>query len=571
VLATHSHIAAILSLPLKSDPLKKPLKELPATELLQVEVDGEYVSRHIGALVSGVKVGPSPAWLKEALESVGQRSINNIVDATNYVMNDIGQPMHAFDAGKISKDGGVLKIAIRKAHEGEKVKVLTGEECILTNSMYVVSDATSGEALDIAGLKGGLATGTTADTTDLFVSVGNYDGTKIRKMSQTLKLFTDASARYQNRPSPLLTAYGMQEVLALITQIAGGEVVGVVDIQTSESTTESVSVTLSAINGKLGTQLSKENVGEVFTRLGIAFEEKEEMFTVTPPFERKDLRIPEDVIEEVGRIIGYDTVPATPLPELTSTPDQARFRGIERVKDLLIEHGCVEISTPSFTSSGDIQLANPLQDDRPYLRSSLYENMREALLNAVYVAPRVLGVESSVRLFEVGTVFTAEKEILSLAIGYKPLVGKKQQVLEELADVLSELLGEKFTVSQEEVLEIPLTPEKLILIGESYEPKRLVLQKYKPFSPYPFALRDIAVWSPLGTLESQVATLIMKDAGELLARMDVFDRFEKEGRVSHAFRLVFESFEKTLSDADLNPIMERITTTLNAQEGFTVR
>ncbi len=561
-------ISAVLELPLKSDPLTEALPSWPGTENLTVEVDSAYCLRHTAALVRGVKVGPSPAWLQEALVSVGQRSINNIVDATNYVMLDIGQPMHAFDAGKIAKDGNVTRINIRAAQEGEEITVLTGEKYTLTKGMYVIADKTSGAALDIAGLKGGAASGVTESTTDLFVSVGNYDGTLIRKMSQALKLYTDASQRYQNRPSPELTAYGMREVLALIQEVAGGTLEGVVDVYPKPSANEFVSVSLETINSKLGSSFTNEEVESVFVRLGFDYQSKDNAWKVKAPFERRDIHIPEDVVEEVGRILGYDRVPAAYF-SADITADQARYRGIERIKDFLVERGFTEVSTPSFAVTGDIVLANPLDKTKPALRSDLYVNMTEALVNAAYVGPRVLGPVEVIALFEMGNVFTKAGERFVLALGFSSRV-KKDPIAPVLESFVAEF-GIKAPSPEGNTVSIDLTDVDLAALGEGYAPRTSALGPFQAFSQYPFALRDIAVWTPTGTSGTDVQELLQQEAGNLLVRLDLFDAFDKEGRTSYAFRLVFESPDRTLSDEDLNPLMERITAALNARDGWHVR
>jgi phenylalanyl-tRNA synthetase beta chain len=565
-------VSASLGIPLQHDPLTLPVPALPETNELSVEVDDAYVLRHIGAIVRGVRVGPSPEWLVQMLSSVGQRSINNIVDATNYVMLNIGQPLHAFDLDTITKDGEVTRIDIRRAHDGEQVEVLTGETYTLTKDMFVVGDKTSGTALDIAGLKGGMHSGVTEKTTNLFISVGTYDGTLIRKMSQNLKLWTDASLRYQNRPSPQLCAYGMRDILKLIGDIAGGEVVGVVDVYPHPQVIESVTVSLSQIKNRLGADYSLEQVRTVFDRLLFAYSVEGETFKVTPPFERKDILIPEDLIEEVGRVGGYEHVLPAQLPPLATVPDQTVFRGIERIKDLLIERGYSELSTQSFAREGDIELANPLDQTRPWLRASLVANMEDALTRAVAVSPRVFGPLPEVRLFELGSTFTKEAEHMTLCIGHQAVSGKTNPA--SLEQTVMQL-GDEFTITPSQksqgVVEFILAPELLKRVGEGYEVPSARQGMYVPFSLYPFALRDIAVWVPEGTEETEVAGLIQQHAGEYLARMDLFDRFQKEGRVSYAFRLVFESGSRTLSDKDLDPAMADITLALQAREGFEVR
>ncbi len=531
-------LSAILNLPLKKDPLSAPVPmlDVPRPTLLKVEIeDSKKCLRYIGAVVRGVKVGPSPDWLREALEAVGQRSINNIVDATNFVMLDIGQPLHAFDAKKLMQKDGVYAVGVRSAKEGEKITTLSSEECDLNPNILLITDANAGSAVGIAGIKGGKSAEVTAETTDIIVESANFDGTLIRRGAQALKLFTDASVRFQNRPSPELASYGMRDVLALIKEVAGGEAVDVVDVYPSRAERgTNVNVTLAQVNGILGSSFSQEDVASVFTRLGLPATCESQTFTVTPPFERTDLVIVEDLIEEVGRILGYDQIPAAELPPLRGEPDQARFRGIERVKDFLVECGFTEVSTQSFAKSGDIELANPLDKSMPALRTSLDENIKAALEQAKHYAPRVLEPKQKPKLFEIGTVFTKS--------------------------------GERLAVKTSEP--VPELPE--ISDAPEYTPARHELGAYQLFSVYPFITRDIAFWAPADADYGLTMSIIREHAGELLVRLDQFDKFEKEGRVSLAFRLVFQSFERTLTDDEVNAIMEDISAALRAA-GYEVR
>ena len=568
-------IAVALGRPLKEDPLRTALPEWQRTEELDLHIDTDKARRHMAAIVRGVKVGPSPSWLTEALESVGQRSINNIVDATNFVTLNMGQPLHAFDAGKIARTDGRLVVGIRHARDGEQVVSLSGETYTLTERMLVICEGKDGKALDIAGIKGGADTGVDEGTTELLVSVANFDGTTTRQTAQTLKLWTDASQRFQNKLSPDLVAYGMRDILALIQEIAGGEVVGVADVYPEPYERTAVSVELTKVNRLLGTSYAAADIERAFDRLGFLYEEEGGTYTVEVPFERGDLQIPEDLVEEVGRVLGYGGIQSVPLPALSDAPALQKFNGIERVKDLLIERGYTEIATPSFAVSGEVYLANPLDMTRPALRSSLSEHMAAALQRAVQVAPRVVGPEPKVRLFELGSIFTARGEQLALALGYAPVAGKRDAtVLAEIVDALATEFPNVIPaglIEKDGIVECVLDEEGLAAIGDGYAPRAFSLDRYVPFSVYPFALRDIAVWTPEGTEETEVSNLIVKEAGEHLVRIDRFDRFEKDGRISYAFRLVFESMERTLADTDLDPAMARVTDALNSREGWTVR
>lgn len=577
-----SELSASLGLPLSHDPLREELPVYPETDRLSITLDeGEKCARYIGALVRGVTVGPSPAWLKEALEAVGQRSINNVVDATNYVMLNIGQPLHAFDAGKLTAREGAYAIDVRGAAESEKITTLTGEEYRLPAGTLLITDANAdGAPIGIAGVKGGQAASIDETTTDIILESANFDGTQVRKTAQALKLFTDASSRFQNKPSPALAAYGMRDIIALVEKVAGGELLGVVDAYPKAPEPQTVSVSLERINEVLGSFFTPYDVRTALASLEFSYTEVDSGFVVLVPFERNDLVIPEDLVEEIGRVIGYERIESQELPLRSGVPDQARFRGIERVKDFLIERGFTEVSTPSFAPEGEIELANPLQSDRPFLRASLVPNLRDALTRAATVAPRLTGPAPFLKLFEIGSVFLKGGEASFLCMGVVSLSGKgAPDVLKEnVATLEQELFAQPVhahTSLDGQLTELTLDSINLEKLGEDYAPISMRLSSYKPFSPYPFALRDVAVWTPEGTSESAVTNAIIPHAGEYLARIDQFDRFEKETdgvtRISYAFRLVFEAMDRTLSDKDLDPAMERITASLNALDGWDVR
>lgn len=542
-------LGAILDVPLTHDPLRIAVPDFAHTDALGVEIeDPKKCLRYMGALVKGVKIGPSPVWLTEALEAVGQRSINNVVDATNYVMLNIGQPLHAFDAAKLEQRDGAYKIGVRSAREGENMTTLSGEEYTLTSNIQLITDAHADAPIALAGIKGGKAAELTEDTVDIIVESANFDGTVTRRAAQTLKLFTDASLRFQNRPSPKLAAYGMLEALKLIMDIAGGEVVGVVDTYPASGLSIApVSVSLAKINGVLGSDFSHEDVAQVFKRLGLDTAVEGDVFTITPPFERTDLVIPEDLVEEVGRTIGYDRIASQELPAPAAAPDQARYRGMERMKDQLVEQGFIEVSTQSFAKKGDIALANPLDKGMPALRMSLEDNLKAALEQAKHYAPLVLLPGQKPKLFEVGTVFPKEGEFVELRMTERvPAWGENAGTSDNLSVA------------------------KLEEYGKEYAPVQYALGAYQSFSSYPFIARDIALWVSSDVAASDIEKVIRAHATELLVRLDQFDRFEKEGRVSYAFRLVFQSMDRTLTDDEVNVIMDAISASLR-RAGYEVR
>lgn len=302
-----------------------------------------------------------------------------------------------------------------------------------------------------------------------------------------------------------------------------------------------VEVSLARINAILGADFSEAEIEAVFRRLRFQVEKNGNAYRVAAPLPRVDIGIPEDVAEEVGRILGYDRILETELSPLSGTPDQARYRGIERIKDFLVERGFIEISTQSFAKKGDIFLANPLDRTKPALRTSLEENLKDALERAKQYAPLALPPKTAVKLFEVGTVFPKEGEYLEL---------RMTERVKEWGDAAG--ISDNLSVANLEEY------------GKDYVPTRYSLGAYKSFSVYPFITRDIALWVPSGTDVSVIESVLRENAGELLLRLDQFDHFEKEGRVSYAFRLVFQSRERTLTDDEVSGIMGKISAALRA-------
>jgi len=579
-------LSAILQLPIKPDVLRAQPPTFPAADALTVSVeDARACPRYMGAVVRGVNVAPSPEWLRTALEAVGQRSINNVVDATNFVMLNLGQPLHAFDAARLAQTDGTYAIGVRGAKENEAITTLSGEALTLQAGTLVIVDAHADAPIGIAGVKGGKAAEISHTTKDIIIEAANFDGVMVRRAMQKLKIYTDAGKRFQNDISPELAGYAMKDVLDLIKDIAGGELAGVVDFYPAPVETTQIPVTVARVNAVLGSQYQSGDLAQVFDRLGLAYKRAGDDFTVDPPFERRDLRIPEDLAEEVGRILGYENlIPLQlPIPDFVSPesdsgltksglgrPDQQRLAGLERVKDFLVARGFTEISTQSFAKDGARRLVNPLQDDRPALRDSLRENMQDALTLAAYEAPRSFGPVDAVRLFEMGTVWKHDREHLSLILGVKPLRKMKGDLAAEAAAALTAEFGFAEPITGEGVAEVDLSGVEFEKLGEGYAFNAPALGMFEPHSAYPFILRDIALWAPTGTEGAAIVAHIREHAGPLLVRIDQFDRFDRDGRSSYAVRLVFQSSERTLSDDDVNPIMEKVSAAL-AAKGYEVR
>lgn len=537
-------VSAILKMPLKAevDPMGQGFKERfevsPKTELVAVTLEDASLSpRYIAGLIKGVKVGPSPEWLKNSLEAIGQRSINNVVDATNLVMFNLGQPMHAFDAGMLSQKEGAYHIVVRKAKLGEKLLALDQKEYALSESTLVIADGNKDKTIGIAGIKGGTPAGITEATTDIILEAANFSGQFTRKSSQTLKLRTDASVRFEQVLSPELCAYAMQNCVELIKNLAGGELIGYADVYPAAQQETHIKVSVSKINRTLGSRLTGADVADVFTRLGFSYKEESDEFEVVAPMERLDLVIPEDLIEEVARIVGYDKISGVELgaPE-RPVEVNAHYRAAERAREELVSKGYSEVYTSVFAEEGERAVLNKVDSVRPFMRTTLIDGLNDALKKNI-PNKDLLGLKE-VKLFEIGAVWKGNKEVVMLG-----------------------------TVSEKEkASEKPLEPEA----GE-YENYALSNAKqFVPFSKYPYIVRDIAFWTPAGTEPAAVEAMIRAEAGELAQRVALFDRFEKEDRLSLAYRIVFQSFERTLTEAEANAVMEKVSIALKAK-GFEIR
>ncbi len=568
-------LGAILGITLSRDPMTAIIADKKAPASLSVSVSSDACTRYQGAVIEGVRVGPSPAWLRERLESLGQRSINNIVDATNYVMFDLGQPLHAFDADKLDTENGAHAIEVRIAREGEEITTLTGETYALTPGDLLIVDGVSDVPIGIAGIKGGKHAEVGAQTTCIIIEAAHFDRVRTRKSSQQLKLRTDASTRFENGIVPEMTEPALAAVVALIMDIAGGTFRGVSETPYTPSSPRPVSITLARLSAALGIDIPNATAAAIMDRFGYPYELSEDTLTVTPPIERTDLVIPEDLIEEVGRMHGYEHIPSV-VPHTGKVPElNKRFYYSEVVRNALTQLGFSEIYTSSFRPKDIVRMKNALASDKAYLRSLLHENLKEALEKNVPNRD-LLGL-SAVALFELGAVFPGEGERFALALGvrhgmeYREKLDKKR--LDEACETVAMQLGIELTWrTTDGIAELDLGA----LLSKLPEPTAYTIhaleepKTYVPFSVYPAVSRDIALWVPEGRDVDVIAERIDELAGDLLARLTLFDTFTKEGRTSYAFRLVFQSGERTLTDTELIPVMERITRGL-AAEGYMIR
>jgi len=566
-------VGAILDIPLNK---KVQAKELQKSSTLQISIENpKLVPRYSAVILRNVKVGQSPKWLKERLLSIGQKPINNVVDITNFVMQDMGQPLHAFDLSHIFEKEGVRHVHVRGATEGEQFIGLDDVEYKLPSSALLITDKQTNVVLGIGGIKGGKASSITEKTTDILLESANFDPVQTRLTSQALKLRTESSVRFEKELSPELVHEGLMRAVSLLEELAGAKDEGLSDTYPSPHIKKEISLRQEDIKRVLGIHISLTSAQKILTALECEVCIEKDVLKVIPPYRRLDLNLKENIIEEVGRIHGYDNVAPVALPESNVSPKVNKlFYYILRITDLLSKQGFSEIKTYSFRNEGKVEIANPIALDKKYVRENLTRGVLESHKLNEYNAP-LLGL-NQIKVFEIGTVFTKDgEEHVSLCLSVKNAKGwRKEGEVDTLQDVLNILRKELGVdlMTKDSTIECNLEEiiEKLRDASEYGMELNQKKKTYTNISVYPFILRDIALWVPKEVTDKEIEKLIRIHAGKLLVKISLFDVFEKDGKTSYAFRLVFQSQDKTLSDEEINKVMEQIVGEVE-KKGWTVR
>src|SRR5207249_3176842 len=357
----------------------------PGREVIKVTIeDPNICSRYIGGVIKSVRVGPSPDWLQRRLRACGVRPINNIVDITNYVLLEYAQPLHAFDLARLTGP----EIHVRRARAQERLLCLDGVERELTPEMLVIADATRPVA--VAGVIGGEESAVTSDTTDILLESANFDGPSVRQTSRALGLRTEASARFERALPPELALAGARRAASLIAEIAGGQVHrDWADVYPRPQEPVRVNIRPALIDDVLGTHVPLEEAEAILKRLSFHVKVRGDgEWDVLPPVFRLDVSIPEDLVEEVGRVYGYDRVPPT-LPGRRHdrwTPLAPSLdRRLDEAREVLAGAGFTETWTPALVSGTKLEslriaahamrVLNALSDDMDTLRTSLLPSL----------------------------------------------------------------------------------------------------------------------------------------------------------------------------------------------------
>ena len=582
---------------------------------LEVEVDDpDLCPRYTSRMVTNVKIAPSPKWLRQRLRALGVRPINNIVDITNYVMLEYGQPMHAFDYGYVSSG----KIVVRRAKDGESLTTLDGNEHTLTDKMLVIAD--SDRAIGLAGIMGGMNSEILDTTTDVVFECANFDGTCIRQTANALGMRTDASSKYEKGLNPLSTYPAVQRACELVELLGAGDVMdGIIDVLNYVPQPVEVAFQPEKINSLLGTNLSSDEMVSLLTRLGFTLEGN----TLHVPSWRTDIHYMADVAEEVARMYGYDKIPVTMFRGATA---QGGYTDTQKKQNLTGSicrgMGYSEILTYSFGSPAMfdqirlpkdsplrnvIRIINPLGEDTSIMRTTTLPCMMDTLSrNNAYR-------NKAAKLYELAKVYLPiegqdlPKEDVILTLGtygasetFFTMKGEIEAILRALnaqtrtytavTDNPSYHPGRcaKLTVGGVEIGVFgqvhPLVAANYGIDGEVYcaelnfttlltllAPENL----YHPLPRYPAVERDIAVVCDEALTVAEVEACIQSAGGKLLRSVKLFDVYRgkgiPEGKKSLAFSLELRADDRTLTDNDSGAVMSNILNKLESTLGAVLR
>jgi phenylalanyl-tRNA synthetase beta chain len=552
-------LSAIWRLPLKTI---KPasIQSQPEVTLKVTIAEPELCRRYLGVVISGISVGPSPAWLKTKLRMLGLRPINNIVDATNYVMLELGQPLHAFDFEKLASP----EIIVRKAKPREKILTLDGEVRQLANDMLVIADSNQAQA--IAGVMGGESSEVSEGTKSIVLESATFDPISIRQTASKLGLRSEASARFEKGLDPSMAELALRRVVEIILDLCPSARVAsqVADAYVRPCAQTSVTLSLAWLYKRLGTVVAESEVVGILERLGFKVNARGDELEVGVPSWRatRDITLPEDLSEEIARIYGYDKIPLA-MPKFAIMPPPRDEAQVMRwgIRDVLVGAGFVETLSYSFVgqeANGGLRLINPVDMTKQYLRPTLLSSFAEQ-----FEAARKAG-GATLRMFELGRVFENTAGIFSMA-------GKDKTKLPNqpwhLLLAVYEKSGHNFRILKgvieliEKELGVKFEPQYNVLFGgvvaemnlDNLQP--VMTREFKPLPKYPAITRDVSMIVPTGTVWAEVAAAINK-VSPLLESLEVFDVYETKGSI--AFKLNFRDPTRTLKSDEVDEIMRDI-------------
>lgn len=594
----------------------------PVADQFKVDIeDPEMCARFTGAVIRGIEIKPSPFWLQYRLTLAGQRPISNIVDITNYVMLEWGQPLHAYDYHTVKPKEGedVPYILVRNARQGETLVTLDGQERKLDEDIILITDG--GGPIGLGGIMGGLDTEVTDDTKDILLEAANFNFISNRRTAQKLKLFSEASNRFSKGLPPELDEYGLKRAAELMRQLAGGTIAkGFVDNFPNKPEPTVITLPGGEATRLLGVELSVQEVADLLTPLGFECETQDDAVKVTVPYYRIDVTLPADLVEEVARMLDYDKLPTRLLKDALP-PQQANpaLQGKLRVKRVLTQLGLQEVINYTLTNPRTVEKSNPqgrkvnvdafvqlentLSSERSILRQTMLPNLLET-------AESNWRFQDRISMFEIGRVFLPQPDEV---LPHEPthigiiLMGDRDELswiqdegkldffdLKGVVDGLMSGLNihdADFKPTQHEMFhpgrcaELRLVDDAIGVFGElhprvaeAFDLEGRVcaaefnldvllahipeIPEYTPPPRYPSVVQDIALVVETSIPSDEIEELILDLGQPLLQTTKLFDVYTgehvPEGKRSLAYSLTYQASDRTLTDEEVTEVHEQI-------------
>jgi phenylalanyl-tRNA synthetase beta chain len=605
---------------------EKPIGSFASVDI----VDPDLCPRYCASLVTRIKIAPSPSWLQQRLNNCGMRPINNVVDVTNYVMLEYGQPLHAFDYNKL-KD---KQIIVRRARNGETITTLDGSKRTLNPDILVIADKE--EAVAVAGIMGGLDSEVTDKTDTILLESANFNQATIRRGCSHLQFQSEASMRFDKGLNSELPLVPLKRATQLLLELVGGRAAeGIIDIYPGKSESKLILLTTREVKRLSGLKVNIDEILKVLKALGFECQEGDSssQISVSAPYWRNDIKCPADLVEEVVRISGYEKIPITrlgsPLPQqkskLSSEAQQSDLK--DKLRDILTGFGFQEILTYSLVSLEKLQklspklelkipplkVANPMTREQEYLRTSLQAGLLSTL------AHNQKFEQAGIRLFEIGKVFLPqgkdlpeEKEMFCAVLSGTRAELSWQADKESLdffdakgvvENILNQLeLKASFDISDDEILflgkgaNIIVQDDKVGVVGEvhprvaqAFELSNTIClieidlekllakptgtKKYQSIPRFPSVTRDIALVVDEQVSYGRVEEIIQ--SFPLVTKVTLFDLYRgeqiAEGKKSFAIRIIYQSPSHTLTDEEVDQTQEQMLAKLHQELGATLR
>lgn len=585
-------------------------------DIVSIEIaDKDKCQRYSSRVIKNVKIGPSPKWMRERLEACGVRSINNMVDITNYVLLEYGQPMHAFDLRDL--DGG--KIVVRRANDGEVIKTLDEQDRALTTDDLVISDAS--KAVAIAGVMGGFNSEIKDDTETVVFESATFDGASVRLTAQRVGLRTEASSRYEKGLDYNNTVPALERACQLVEELGCGEVVGgMIDVLGNTPTQPTLSFRPEKINSFLGTDVSTDEMVRILTALEVKVDT--DNMTLVPPSFRPDLLSEADIAEEIARFYGYDVIPTTLLSgEATRGMKTIEQKTQDKINEILTAQGMSEIYTYTFVSPSIfdklnisaeselrnvVKITNPLGEDTSVMRTTTIASMLETLARNYNYR------NTNVKMFEAGKIFIPngqgqlpdEPVIVTMGmygnVDFFDLKGICESLFEELhiSNVSYEATSENPTYHPGRCAVVkagnkvigtigqilPSVAKKFGIDAECYVGELKLAEmikaannsvKYTHLPKYPALTRDFSILLDKETPVAEIEKVMKKSAGKLLVSLQLSDVYEghqiPEGKKSVMYKAAFRADDRSLTGEEADNLHDKIVKKLESALGAVLR